>query len=211
VVCTILVLSAVACSVPAGAQRPGAVAGSLVRFAKDSAGTSQIDGKVLRITRDSIAIEREIWIPGQRITQTDSVTLPLSGIHRLETRTGIHRHVWAGLGIGALSGGVLGGLAVAGVGKAVGDDCQGGNLVACGALAGGRGAMVYGALGGAVLGGLLGTVIGSAIATEDWVSADIRSTARLEIIPRTNGLGVRLSYVSLARPKAPDGHQPVRQ
>src|SRR4051812_33443651 len=86
------------CVAPIHAQRASAGVGSLVRFTTDSVGQPRrMTGHLVQVTRDSIAVERDIWVPGQRIDLRDSLRIALSGVHDLEARMSRQRHTLLGL------------------------------------------------------------------------------------------------------------------
>ena len=182
-------------SSPGHAQEPAGatpVAGSLVRVATTAPDRPPVVGRLVSITRDSIAFQRVFpLMAASELARMDTTVIALHDVTGLEMRAGTRQHKLRGAMIGALSGGV----ALSVVAAASYKPCESTVPLGCLSTFDSRGAVAYfGAIDGAVIGAVVGTIVGAIVASDIWVPASIASTTHFELVPRPNGWGARLSY-----------------
>ena len=107
----------------------------------------QLIGRLVSAERGALVIE----------TMTGQMEIDLETVTSLERYRGTRRHVWAGVGIGAL----VGGISLAAVASS-GEPCTGFCVIDDDE------ALLLGAVAGLLGGGLVGAVIGALIKTESW-------------------------------------------
>jgi hypothetical protein len=189
-----LLAAAAAAAAPVAARaqaRLPAFAGSWVRIATDTARDASFRGELLSITPDSIVVRRELWSAGDHRTISDTVKVPLAAVRSFDMRSGTHRQILPGLGLGALAGGVTFGLA----GAALYKPCDTKNVECIIVQSTRTGVTATYAAVGVIAGSLAGALIGAAIATEEWKPAETESGLRIGLLPRTKGFNARLTYV----------------
>ena len=136
-----------------------------------------VAGYLQRLTSDTVILARGMVL--------DTVTL--NGGRQLQAVVGSRGHTWTGVGLGALSGGIVGGV----IGASTWQPCTDTGFLAC-LMYPSQGAQMAGA---AVLGGLLGGLVGGAIGagthTDEWGTVPI---AGMRVSLRPNGIGLRFTF-----------------
>jgi hypothetical protein len=175
-VCSLAALAAVVGAAPIQAQSVSLEPGVRARVFTPSVDTGGLAGTVVLLVRDTL-----IFRPDRR---SDTLTVALSELSRLELSKGKHTHALKGCGIGLLLGAAGG--AIAGHTTTSTKDWF---------LTPNEAAAVGGGILG-VAGALVGATIGSHFGvTESWAQVPIPSRSRVSIVPRDGAMALSYSFV----------------